>query len=175
MALFKRMADVGKIYDRTKFNQETKKLYVFKPQPHRFFCFFVKGKRIIIVSAYQKQGDKAPPQEISRAENLRLEWRKSMRKNKGESTLDREMKNPAFRAAFEKEFAALEVSEFLAKQMAEQEVSVRTLAARASVSPTIVQGIKSGKRKNIEYTTLKALTLALGYQIKFKRMHTPRA
>lgn len=98
-----------------------------------------------------------------------------MRKNRGETTLDHEMKNAAFRAAFEKESAALEVSEFLAKQMAEQEISVRTLAARASVSPTVVQGIKSGKRTNIEYTTLKALTLALGYQIQFKRRRTTRA
>lgn len=39
LALFKRMADVGRIYDRTKFNRETAKLYVFNPQPHRFFCF----------------------------------------------------------------------------------------------------------------------------------------
>jgi len=92
-----------------------------------------------------------------------------MRKDRRESTLEREMKNPAFRAAFEKESAALEVSEFLAKQMAEQEISVRALAKRAAVSATVVQGIKSGKRKNIEYTTLKALTLALGYQIMFKR------
>lgn len=93
-----------------------------------------------------------------------------MKKNRGESTLDREMKDPAFRAAFEKESAALEVSEFLARQMAKQDISVRTLAARASVSATVVQGIKSGKRKNIEYTTLKALTSALGYQIKFARL-----
>jgi phage-related protein len=78
LALFKRMADVGKIYDTTKFNQETKKLFVFKPQPHRFFCFFVKGRRIFIVSAYQKQGDKAPQQEIARAETLRLECMKSL-------------------------------------------------------------------------------------------------
>ena len=78
LALFKRMADVGKIYDKTKFNQETKKLFVFKPQPHRFFCFFVKGRRIFIVSAYQKQGDKAPQQEIARAENLRLECMKGL-------------------------------------------------------------------------------------------------
>lgn len=72
LALFKRMADLGKIYDTAKFNQETKKLYVFKPQPHRFFCFFVKGRRILIVSAYHKQGDKAPPKEIARAESLRV-------------------------------------------------------------------------------------------------------
>lgn len=74
LALFKRMADHGKIFDETKFRQETKKLYTFKPQPHRFFCFFVTGRRIVIVSAYQKQGDKAPPREIERAENLRVEW-----------------------------------------------------------------------------------------------------
>jgi DNA-binding Xre family transcriptional regulator len=95
-----------------------------------------------------------------------------MRNKKGESTFDREMENPGFRAAFEKESAALEVSEFLAKQMAEQEISVRALAERASVSATVVQGIRSGKRKNIEYTTLKALTLALGYQIMFKKKRT---
>ena len=97
-----------------------------------------------------------------------------MGKNKGESTFEREMKDPVFRAAFEKESAALEVSEFLARQMAEQEMSVRALAERASVSATVVQGIKSGKRKNIEYTTLKALTVALGYEIMFKRAHTAR-
>lgn len=74
LALFKRMADVGKIYDPAKFTQETKKLYVFKPQPHRFFSFFIKGKRIIIVSAYQKQGQKAPSREIERAEALMKAW-----------------------------------------------------------------------------------------------------
>jgi hypothetical protein len=59
-ALFARMGDQGKIFDETKFRQETDKLFVFKPQPHRFFCFFVKGKRVIIVTAYRKQGEKAP-------------------------------------------------------------------------------------------------------------------
>ncbi len=93
-----------------------------------------------------------------------------MGKRKIEGTLDRQMKDPAFRAAFEKEYAALEVSEFLAQQMAEQEISVRALAARASVSATVVQGIKSGKRKNIEYRTLKALTSALGHRIMFKKI-----
>ena len=37
-----------------------------------------------------------------------------MKRNRAESTLEREMRNPAFREAFEKESAALEVSEFLA-------------------------------------------------------------
>jgi DNA-binding Xre family transcriptional regulator len=92
-----------------------------------------------------------------------------VKRSRGESTLEREMRSPGFRAAFDKESAALEVSEFLAKQMAEQEISVRSLAARACVSATVVQGIKTGKRRNIEYTTLKAIALALGYEIAFKR------
>jgi hypothetical protein len=45
MALFKRMAEIGKIYDKTKFNKETEKLYAFKPQPHRFFCFKRRPRR----------------------------------------------------------------------------------------------------------------------------------
>lgn len=74
LALFRHMADIGKIYDTAKFTQETKKLYVFKPQPHRFFSFFIKGKRIIIVSAYHKQGQKAPARELERAEALMKAW-----------------------------------------------------------------------------------------------------
>ena len=94
---------------------------------------------------------------------------------RGSTTFDREMKNPAFKAAFEQEEAALEVSEFLAQQMAEQELSVRKLAALADVSPTVIQGIKSGTRKNIEYATLKALMDALGCQITFKKRKAAHA
>ena len=68
LALFALMANVGRIYDTTKFHRETRKLYVFKPS--RFFCFFMKGKRIIVVSAYHKQGQKTPAREIERAEKL---------------------------------------------------------------------------------------------------------
>lgn len=74
LALFVKMANAGKIYDTTKFNQEEGKLFVFKPHPNRFFCFFVKGRRIIIVTAYKKQGDKAPAREIERAESVRIYW-----------------------------------------------------------------------------------------------------
>ena len=58
LALFKRMADIGQIFDATKSTRETEKLHVFKPQPHRFFCFFVKGQKV-------------PARETERAERLR--------------------------------------------------------------------------------------------------------
>ena len=92
-------------------------------------------------------------------------------KQSGEATsaFDREMKSATFKAAFEKKEATLEVSEFLARQMAEQEMSVRKLAVLADVSPTVIQGIKSGTRKNIEYATLKALMVALGCEITFRK------
>ena len=52
-----------------------------------------------------------------------------MARSKAMTTFERHMKNPAFRAAFEREAAALEVSEFIAKKMIEREISVRKLAA----------------------------------------------
>ena len=88
---------------------------------------------------------------------------------KTDSTYDHEMKNAAFRAAFEKERAALEVSEFMAQRMEEQGISVRSLAARSGVSPTVIQGIKSGKRTNIQYSKLKPIVSALGYRISFTK------
>ncbi len=36
LVLFKRMGDLGIIYDKTKFRCEGDQIYSFKPQPHRF-------------------------------------------------------------------------------------------------------------------------------------------
>jgi DNA-binding Xre family transcriptional regulator len=96
------------------------------------------------------------------------------RAKKTPSTFESEMASPTFKAAFENEEAALEVSEFLAKQMAEQEISVRKLAVLADVSPTVIQGIRSGTRKNIEYSTLKAILVALGCEITFRKTRRNR-
>jgi DNA-binding Xre family transcriptional regulator len=85
------------------------------------------------------------------------------------------MRSPTFKAMFEKEEVLLEVSEFLAKQMAKEDISVRKLAALADVSPTVIQGIRSGARKNIEYATLKALMGALGCEITFRKTRKAHA
>ena len=90
-----------------------------------------------------------------------------MAKHKVTSLIERQMKDPAFRAAFEREAAALEVSEFIAAKMAEREVSVRRLASLSGVSATVIQGIKSGSRKNIGYNTLRPIVAALGCRIVF--------
>jgi len=74
--LVKRMADVGHIYDTTKFRIEDreKKIYCFKPRRERFFCFFFKGKRIIIASAYTKKKQKLDRGELRKAIRIRSEY-----------------------------------------------------------------------------------------------------
>ena len=52
---------------QTKFNFEGDGIFAFKPIPHRFLCFFVKGKKVIITNAFIKKSDKMPKSEKERA------------------------------------------------------------------------------------------------------------
>lgn len=61
--LFKRMGDAGRISDKTKFVNEGDKLFAFKPQPERFLCFFVIGKKIVVTNAFVKKTQKLPTAE----------------------------------------------------------------------------------------------------------------
>jgi len=74
--LVKRMAEIGRIYDETKFRVEDKvnKIYVFKPKKERFFCFFFIGKTMIITSAYRKQKQKLDQKELARAIQIRNQY-----------------------------------------------------------------------------------------------------
>jgi Phage derived protein Gp49-like (DUF891) len=69
LKLFKVMGEIGKIRDETKFRNEGDKIYVFKPQPHRFLSFFIEGRKIIVTNAYWKKQDKLPQGEKDRALN----------------------------------------------------------------------------------------------------------
>jgi len=73
-ALMKLMGDVGQIKNKTKFRNEGDKIYAFKPQPHRFLCFFFKGNKIIVTSAFHKKTDKLPKNEKERALKLRNDY-----------------------------------------------------------------------------------------------------
>jgi len=65
--LMRLMGDHGKIFDQTKFRNEEDGIYAFKPQPDRYLCFFVKGKKIIITNAFIKKTDKLPKGEKEQA------------------------------------------------------------------------------------------------------------
>jgi len=61
--LIKRMAEFGKIFDKTKFRNEGDGIYAFKPQPDRFLSFFTDNKKIIITNGFRKKTDKLPLNE----------------------------------------------------------------------------------------------------------------
>lgn len=67
IALFMRMGDIGKIFDKTKFRNEGDKIFAFKPMPDRFLSFFNVGKVIVITNAFVKKCDKLPKEEKERA------------------------------------------------------------------------------------------------------------
>ncbi len=75
-SLAKRIAIFGHIYDETKFRIEDKqhKIYCFKPQQERFFCFFAIGRKIIITSGYTKKKQKLDRQELQRAIQIRKKY-----------------------------------------------------------------------------------------------------
>ncbi len=66
-SLFELIGIVGQIRNKTKFNYEGDKLYAFKPQPHRYLCFFFEGQKIIVTNAFHKKTDKLPENEKDRA------------------------------------------------------------------------------------------------------------
>lgn len=67
LGLFELIGNFGEIKNKSKFNYEGDKLYVFKPQPHRFLCFFSSEAKIIITNAFHKKTNKLPDQEKQRA------------------------------------------------------------------------------------------------------------
>jgi DNA-binding Xre family transcriptional regulator len=87
--------------------------------------------------------------------------------NKSISTFDRLMQNPKWKAGFEKEYEKFLISELLIEAMEENKISVRKLAQKAGVSPTIIQNMRSGKSSNISLNTLAPILSALHYKIKF--------
>ncbi len=74
--LVKTIANIGRIYDETKFRYEDKhnKIYCFKPRGERFFCFFFTGGKIIITSAYTKKRQKLDRNALTKAIQIRREY-----------------------------------------------------------------------------------------------------
>lgn len=82
------------------------------------------------------------------------------------STFDRMMKNPEWKAGFEKSYEEFLISEFMCEQMEHSDLSVRELAARAGVSPTTIQHLRTGKAENVKLKTLLSVLHELGYSLK---------
>lgn len=92
----------------------------------------------------------------------------NMKSKKEVSTYERLMQNPEFAQALEEESAKLHMSEILIELMDKNAISVRKLADKAHISPAVVQGIRSGTRKNASITSVANIFRALGYDLVLK-------
>ena len=82
------------------------------------------------------------------------------------STFDRMMENPKWKNDFEKGYEEFLISEFMCEQMEQADISVRELAAKACVSPTTIQHLRTGKAENVKVKTLLSVLHELGYSLK---------
>lgn len=90
-------------------------------------------------------------------------------KEKPMSTYDELMQDPEFKKIYKKSYIELVLSELVIAIMNEDNVSIRSLAKQAGISPTIIQEIRSGKKDNINLKTFSNLINALGYDIVLEK------
>jgi len=88
-----------------------------------------------------------------------------------ETTFDKFINNvPKEREKFEREYADFLLSEFVLEKMEQENLSVRALAKRAGVSPTIIQKIRSKNAEKINYRTFSSVLNSLGYKINIEKI-----
>jgi transcriptional regulator with XRE-family HTH domain len=73
------------------------------------------------------------------------------------------------RKQFDKERKEFLISEMILAAMEHDLISVRKLAKLAGVSPTIIQGIRSGTRKNVTVKTFSKILNILGYSLVIEK------
>ncbi|WP_428768446.1 XRE family transcriptional regulator [Treponema sp. HNW] len=83
-----------------------------------------------------------------------------------QTTFDRMMKDSKWKADFERGYEEFLISEFLCEQMQRSDLTVRELAARAQVSPTTVQNLRTGNAENVKVKTLLSVLRELGYSLQ---------
>ena len=71
---------------------------------------------------------------------------------------------------FEKEYNDFLLSEFVLEKMEEEKISIRGLAQKAGVSPTVIQKIRSKNAERINFRTFTNVLHSLGYKVNIERI-----
>jgi DNA-binding Xre family transcriptional regulator len=88
-----------------------------------------------------------------------------------ETTFDKVINSdPARREKFDKEYNEFLLSEFVLEKMESEHISVRALAQKAGVSPTIIQKIRTKNAERINFRTFTTVLHSLGYRINIERI-----
>jgi DNA-binding Xre family transcriptional regulator len=88
-----------------------------------------------------------------------------------ETTFDKVINgNPKRKEKFDKEYNEFLLSEFVLEKMESEHISVRALAQKAGVSPTIIQKIRTKNAERINFRTFTTVLNSLGYRINIERI-----
>jgi len=88
-----------------------------------------------------------------------------------ETTFDKFItNNPKEKEKFDKEYNDFLLSEFILEKMESEQISVRALAQKAGVSPTVIQKIRSSNAEKINYKTFTNVLNSLGYRISIEKI-----
>jgi DNA-binding Xre family transcriptional regulator len=88
-----------------------------------------------------------------------------------ETTFDKFINsNPKRKEKFDKEYNEFLLSEFVLEKMEEENISVRALAQKAGVSPTVIQKIRTQNAEKINFRTFTNVLNSLGYKISIERI-----
>jgi DNA-binding Xre family transcriptional regulator len=90
-------------------------------------------------------------------------------KTKPLSTFDKMMQDPNRRHKYEEGYREFLLSELLVDLMNDEALSVRKLAKDAGLSTAIVQGIRSGERKNVTLNSVGSIFQAMGWKLVAKK------
>jgi len=86
------------------------------------------------------------------------------------STYEEFISDPKRKKEFDKEYNEFLLSEFILEKMESEQISVRALAKKAGVSPTIIQKIRSKNAERINFRTFTNVLHSLGYKINIERI-----
>lgn len=78
--------------------------------------------------------------------------------------------NPEQKEIYDKEYNDFLLSEFVLEKMAEENISVRELAKKANVSPTVIQKLRSKNAENVNLHTFTSVLKSLGYKIQLAKI-----
>jgi DNA-binding Xre family transcriptional regulator len=85
------------------------------------------------------------------------------------STVDRWLKKPSFKKAFEKDYKDFLLSELVHVLMAQDKKSVRALADEVGLSKTIIQNLRSGEQADMKLSNFLKMTHAYGFQVVLEK------
>jgi DNA-binding phage protein len=102
---------------------------------------------------------------------VHLLYQRKTGEKKMETTFDKFINNvPKEKELFCQEYDEFLLSELVLAKMKEENISIRTLAKKAGVSPTVIQKMRSKGAEKVSYKTFSNVLNSLGYRINIEKI-----